>query len=146
MKRGFAAALLTLTFGAAAFAISLMVAPYPVADFAAVRGAWRASDAWLLDRHGEPLSRLRIDRQRRRGEWVKAVEVSPALTAAVLASEDKRFHAHSGIDALALLGALKQSALGGRRGGSTLTMQLAAYLHPELDTGEIGRASCRERV
>ncbi len=135
MRRGIVAAVVTLCSGAAALAISLMLAPYPVAEFAAVRAAWRASDAWLLDRRGEPLSRVRIDRQRRRGEWVNAVEVSPALTAAILASEDKRFYAHRGIDAVALLGALKQSSLGTRRGGSTLTMQLAAYLHPELDTG-----------
>ena len=46
--------------------------PYPVADFDAVRATWRASDAWLLDRNGEPLSRVRIDHERRRGDWVGA--------------------------------------------------------------------------
>ena len=125
----------------AVFSISLALAPYPVADFAAVRDSWRASDAWLLDRNGEPLSRVRIDRERRRGDWVTADDVSPALVAAVLASEDKRFGAHHGIDWLAMLSAVKQTAVGERRGGSTLTMQLAAYLHPELETG--GR---RDRV
>ena len=120
---------------AGAFAVSLFVAPYPVADFDAVRGAWRASDAWLLDRNGEPLSRVRIDRERRRGEWLALSEVSPALVTAVLASEDKRFQDHRGIDWYAMPVALKQTAAGERRGGSTLTMQLAAYLHPELETG-----------
>src|SRR5262245_8648057 len=45
---------------AAAFAASLFFAPYPVPAFDSVRGEWRSSDAWLLDRHGEPLSRVRI--------------------------------------------------------------------------------------
>jgi penicillin-binding protein 1C len=121
--------------GAAAFAVSLMIAPYPVTGFVAVRGAWRASDAWLLDRNGEPLSRVRVDRLRRRGDWVTADEVSPALTAAVLASEDKRFREHGGVDWMAVLGALRQTAAGERRGGSTLTMQLASYLNPALETG-----------
>ena len=125
----------------AVFTVSLAVAPFPVADFVAVRDSWRASDAWLLDRNGEPLSRVRIARERRRGDWVTADDVSPALVAAVLASEDKRFSAHRGVDWLAMLSAVKQTAAGERRGGSTLTMQLAAYLHPELETG--GR---RDRV
>jgi penicillin-binding protein 1C len=118
-----------------AFAVSLFIAPYPVSGFESVRSAWRASDAWLLDRSGEPLSRVRIDRERRRGEWLAADEVSPALVAAVLASEDRRFREHSGVDWLAMVGAFGQTAAGVRRGGSTLTMQLAAYLHTELETG-----------
>ncbi|MEO8442289.1 MAG: hypothetical protein ABI547_07365, partial [Betaproteobacteria bacterium] len=55
---------------------SLYVAPYPVTDFAAVRDAWRGSDAWLLDRRGELLPRIRLDYARRRGEWTPLNEVS----------------------------------------------------------------------
>src|SRR4029434_6966203 len=80
-------------------------------------------------------SRVRIDRERRRGDWLSAEEVSPALTAAVPASEDRRFGEHSGVDWLAMAGAFRQTAAGERRGGSTLTMQLAAYLHPGLESG-----------
>jgi penicillin-binding protein 1C len=116
-----------------ASAVSLFVPPYPVSDFNSVKTAWRASDAWLLDRSGEPLSRVRMDHQRRRGEWIPAREVSPAVEAMVLASEDRRFHDHAGIDWLALPAAFKQTVTGGRRGGSTLTMQLAAYLNPQLE-------------
>src|SRR5262249_59995260 len=104
-------------------------------DWGAVRGDWRASDAWLLDRHGEPLSRVRLDRERRRGDWVGVSEVSPALQAAVVESEDRRFREHAGVDWLAMAGAFRQTAAGERRGGSTLTMQLAAWLHPELESG-----------
>jgi penicillin-binding protein 1C len=116
-----------------ASAVSLFIPPYPVSDFTDIKTSWRASDAWLLDRTGEPLSRVRIDHQRRRGEWIPAREVSPALEAMVIASEDRRFHEHGGVDWLALPAALKQTLTGGRRGGSTLTMQLAAYLHPQLE-------------
>ena len=82
MRRTVYSALGAVCAAAVAFAVTLTIAPYPVADYAAVRAGWRASDAWLLDRHGEPLSRVRIDRQRRRGDWVTTAEVSLALLAA----------------------------------------------------------------
>jgi penicillin-binding protein 1C len=120
---------------AASFAASFFMAPYPVAGFDSVRGEWRASDAWLLDRHGEPLSRVRIDRERRRGEWLALAEVSPALVEMALASEDRRFREHGGVDWPGMAGAFLQTVVGGRRGGSTITMQVAAYLHPDLEMG-----------
>src|SRR4051812_21007418 len=91
---------------------SLFIAPYPVARFAEVKATWHSSDAWLLDRNGEPLSRVRIDHERRRGEWVSVDDVSPAMKAMVLASEDKRFENHSGVDWAALPAALKQTFTG----------------------------------
>src|SRR6266568_2346511 len=100
---------------AGAFLVTLHVAPYSVPDFESVRGDWRGSDAWLLDRNGETLSRVRVDHERRRGDWVAVNEVSPALTAAVLASEDRRFREHRGVAWLGMLGALQQTAAGGRR-------------------------------
>jgi penicillin-binding protein 1C len=132
--RAYAPALAALAaVGAAALCASLFIAPYPVADFTQVRASWHSSDAWLLDRSGEPLSRVRVDHQRRRGEWVGANAVSPALVDRVLASEDKRFREHAGVDWKAFPAAIKQTISGTRRGGSTLTMQLAAHLNPELD-------------
>ncbi len=128
--RGIAAA---VTIAAIALVASFAVAPYPAADFDSVRASWRASDAWLTDRRGEPLSRIRIDHERRRGDWVALTEVSPALTRAVIASEDRRFDEHRGVDWLALPAAVKQTIAGERRGGSTITMQLASYLHPDLE-------------
>jgi len=118
---------------AAAFAGFLHTAPFEVVSFAAARAEWRSSDAWLLDRNGEPLSRVRIDRTRRRGDWVELSQVSPALIEAVLAAEDRRFRTHGGVDWLGLAGAFRETRAGGRRGGSTITMQLAAALHPELE-------------
>ncbi len=119
--------------------ISLRVAPYPVSSLDTAQGSWRASDVWLLDRHGAALSRIRVDHERRRGEWVALADVSPALVEMVIASEDKRFREHGGVDWRAIAAALGQTLAGQRRGGSTLTMQLAAHLHPALEQG--GRRS-----
>ncbi len=143
MSRTLRTACVLAAAGAMAFAASFFIAPYPVAGFDDLRASWRASDAWLLDRSGEPLSRIRIDHQRRRGAWVPAAEISPALTSMVLASEDKRFREHAGVDWLALPGAIRQTLAGERRGGSTLTMQLAAYLNPALESG--GRRSVLDK-
>src|SRR5262249_15894668 len=117
------------------FAASFFIAPYPVESFANVRSEWRGADAWLLDRNGERLSRVRIDHERRGGDWAALADVSPALVDAVIASEDHRFHAHAGVDWAGLLGAARQMSIGERRGGSTLTMQLAAQLNPGLEQG-----------
>ena len=114
---------------AAGFAAFLHTVPFEVVSYAAARAEWRSSDAWLLDRRGEPLSRVRIDRTRRRGDWVELSQVSPALIEAGLAAEDRRFRTHGGVDWLGLAGAFRETSAGGRRGGSTITMQL-----------EIGRA------
>ena len=114
---------------------SLFVAPYPVRPFEEVRAEWRGADAWLLDRGGERLSRVRIDHERRRGDWTALADVSPALVDSVIASEDHRFRSHAGVDWEGLAGAARQTSLGERRGGSTLTMQLAAQLNPELERG-----------
>ena len=107
--------------------------PYEVKTYNDVKSSWRSSDAWLLDRSGEPLSRVRVDKSGRRGDWVPLAEVSPALVEAVLAAEDRRFYSHGGVDWLGMLGAFRETSAGGRRGGSTVTMQLAARLHPELE-------------
>ncbi len=97
--------------------------------FQRVKATWPASEARLLDRHGVLLQELRRDLNRRQTEWTALDDVSPALIAAVLRAEDRRFFAHAGIDWLAA----GQAALGNwlnekPRGASTLTMQLAALL------------------
>ena len=66
-------------------------APAPalaVPSFDDVRADFRPSETRLLDRHGEPLQRLRSDAQVRRGDWVRLADVSPALRQALVLSED----------------------------------------------------------
>jgi penicillin-binding protein 1C len=109
----------------------------PLPQFEAVKAGWISSEARLLDRSGEPLAELRIDRRTRRLDWVPLAEVSPALTAALLAAEDKRFFEHRGVDwpgiAAAAWDSVRRTFDGRRvRGGSTLTMQLAGFLDPAL--------------
>ena len=133
MIRVWIACALVLAGLAAGFAAFLHTAPFEVVSYAAARAEWRSSDAWLLDRRGEPLSRVRIDRARRRGDWVELSQVSPALIEAMITAEDRRFRAHAGVDWLGVAGAFRDASAGGRRGGSTITMQLAAALHPELE-------------
>jgi len=48
---------------------------------------------------------------------------------ALLAVEDRRFHEHSGIDPIGILGAIFSTATGRVRGGSTITQQLARNLY-----------------
>ena len=106
--------------------------PAPPA-FDSVRGAWKPSEVYLLGRSGEIIHEQRVDSRRRRLEWVGLSDISPALQAAVLASEDRRFHAHGGADGRALAAAAWERLSGhGRRGASTITMQLASLLDPGL--------------
>lgn len=115
--------------------------PPAMPDPDAARAAYRTSDAVLLDRHGAPIQSLRIDLHGRRLEWTPLTDVSPALRAAVIQAEDRRFERHAGVDPLAVLGALRDRVSGrARRGASTITMQLAAQLDPQLGGGRQRRS------
>lgn len=115
-----------------------VTAPPPLPDPPAARAAWRPSDAALFDRHGRLLSRVRVDNAARRGAWVPLSAVSPALTAAVIRAEDRRFMAHGGVDWHAVGGAARaRIERGPPRGASTISMQVAGLLAPEI--GAAGR-------
>lgn len=64
-------------------------------------------------------------------------ELSINLVNALIATEDERFHSHSGIDAEALARAIK--GMGKDGGGSTLTQQLALNLYGERASGFLNR-------
>ncbi len=128
-----------------------------VPTFAAVRAAYRPSDVRLLDRHGVVVHELRRDPTRRRFEWTALEDVSPAFRTAVVAAEDRRFYAHHGVDWWALGAAVVGRLRGGpARGASTITMQVARLLTPELHAGrtatvrgkwrQMGQARAIERV
>jgi penicillin-binding protein 1A len=51
---------------------------------------------------------------------------------AFVATEDKRFFEHDGVDMLGLVGAVKDGLLGDMRGASTIPMLLAAAMHPDI--------------
>lgn len=103
-------------------------------SFDGVRTRWTPSEAYLLDRHGELIQTLRVDASVRRLAWTPLADISPALERAIVLAEDRRFYQHHGVDPLAVVGALADRILHGRRrGASTLTMQLAAFLEPSLN-------------
>lgn len=109
--------------------------------FEEVRAAHQPSDVQVLDRHGVLLQRVRTDASVRRGQWVALDQVSPALRAALVLSEDKRFHEHSGVDWRAVSAAAWGNLWNTRtRGASTLTMQLAGLLDEDLRRGRDGRS------
>jgi monofunctional biosynthetic peptidoglycan transglycosylase len=89
--------------------------------------------AFLFDTLFPPVSTLMLGRWLT-GQKVERValrldQVSPALVAAVVSSEDGRFCRHWGVDWGALSGAIQDARDGERaRGASTLTMQLVKNL------------------
>ncbi|NWG40121.1 MAG: penicillin-binding protein 1C [Hydrogenophilaceae bacterium] len=106
-----------------------------------VKSQYQVSEAWLLDRNGERLHTLRLDHTVRRLPWIKLDALSPAMQEALIASEDKRFYEHGGVDWKATLGAVWDRLLtDSNRGASTLSMQLAAQLDPKLARGADGRS------
>ncbi|HET6536550.1 MAG TPA: penicillin-binding protein 1C [Sphingopyxis sp.] len=101
--------------------------------FEAVQKGWQPSEGWLYDRSGTLLDSERVQFDRRRLAWVPLDAISKAVRDTVVQSEDQRFWSHGGVDWIAIASAAKARWNGGRsRGASTIPMQLAAYLAPEL--------------
>ncbi len=112
-----------VTLGAVAAALWWAWQNTPGADAVAARAMARPSqvlsaDGVLLDRIGE-------------AEPVALDQIPPLLVQALLATEDRRFHQHIGIDPQRLLAAAWSTLQGRTQGGSTLTQQLARNLFPE---------------
>ncbi len=114
-------------------------------SFSSVKAAYQSSEAVLLDRHGEVIHELRIDLYARKLAWVGLPDISPALVKAVIRSEDKRFYEHHGADWRALASAAVSSLFGsGRRGASTITMQLASFLDNKLKKKTMQRTTAQK--
>lgn len=82
----------------------------------------------VTDRHGELLGYVPGED----GYRSQPLEfLPPQLVRALLAAEDKRFYSHGGVDALALLRAIRQQVCGqGKSGASTISMQVAKMYSP----------------
>ncbi|HVS00632.1 MAG TPA: penicillin-binding protein 1C [Thermoanaerobaculia bacterium] len=85
----------------------------------------------VLDRSGEPLRFFLPSDQRWRFP-VRLSELPPELPRALVASEDRRFYRHSGIDPLAVLRAAWSNVRSGGvvSGASTIPMQIARMADP----------------
>jgi len=107
--------------------------PPPLPDYAMVKARWQPSEAWLYDRNGQLLDSVRVDFAARRLAWTSLDHVAPVVRETLVAAEDRRFADHGGVDWLAIAGAIRDRIERRRsRGASTLSMQVAAFLAPDL--------------
>ncbi|MBO5419111.1 MAG: transglycosylase domain-containing protein [Bacteroidales bacterium] len=86
----------------------------------------------VIAEDGEILTTFHIENR----SYVSYDELSPNLVNAAIATEDVRFHNHSGIDFKSLGRVVFKTLLGGdssQGGGSTITQQLAKTLYPRED-------------
>ncbi len=117
--------------------ILLLLATLPptLPSHATTVAAWKPSEAWLYDRNGQLLDSQRVNFAARRLGWMPLDQISPILIETVIAAEDKRFRDHDGIDWLAIASAARARISGERsRGASTISMQVAGFLAPQLAT------------
>ena len=115
--------------------ILLLLATLPpsLPSYPATVATWKPSEAWLYDRNGQLLDSQRVNFAARRLGWVPLGQISPTLIETVIAAEDKRFRGHGGIDWLAIASAARARISGERsRGASTISMQVAGFLAPQL--------------
>lgn len=96
-----------------------------------------AKPSVLLSTDGKELYAFKRENR----EWVKLADISPHVVAALIATEDRRFYDHHGIDYRRTFGAVYNTLRGNLQGGSTLTQQLARNLYPD----QIGRAATINR-
>ncbi|MEW6706894.1 MAG: transglycosylase domain-containing protein [Pseudomonadota bacterium] len=120
---------LALAAGAAVYLAAVLRSTPSIEDLRQVQAA---RPSVLLSADGQTLATFR----RRQQEPVPLEQVSPHVVNALLATEDRRFFEHRGLDFRRLLAAAWHTLNGDTQGGSTLTQQLARNLFPE----EIGRS------
>jgi len=124
---------LTITLALSALTLHILTLPPPLPSYAKVKADWRPSESWLYDRDGRLIDAERVDFAARRLAWTPLGEVAPVVPEAIVAAEDHRFRDHQGVDWLALFGSIRDRLKGEKaRGASTLSMQLAAWLAPDI--------------
>ena len=138
------------TLGRAALVVGGLVA---LAAVAVAVWVWRllpdTPDAYALSRATRSQPTVVLDVRGRRltqfepafREWVPLDSVPVHLVDALVATEDRRFYAHGGVDVRRTVGAVWNTIRGDRQGGSTVTQQLARNLFPD----EIGSAGTVRR-
>jgi penicillin-binding protein 1A len=115
-----------MTLGAAGLIVMLMLA-LPASE--EITGNWREQDEFavtFLDRYGAEIGKRGILHT----DAVPLAELPDHLIKSVLATEDRRFFEHYGLDFVGLARAMTENARAGTvvQGGSTITQQLAKNL------------------
>ncbi len=120
------------------FAAVNSVSSIDIPELQEVKGSIETSELIILDRNGKPLHEIRNNKLTRRMNWVNLENISAAVIHALLIAEDRRFFEHKGVDWKAITdGALRYFTFRGKRGASTITMQLASILDTRLK-GKLG--------
>ena len=85
----------------------------------------------IYDDNDEPMTELHVERR----IFVPLAQIPPALRDAIIATEDRRFYSHWGVDPIGIARAVVQNYRRGRivEGGSTITQQLAKVLFLTAD-------------
>ncbi len=126
-------------------ALWIVTIPPVLPTYNTVLHKWQPSEAWLFDRDGKLLDSIRVDFHQRRLPWVRLANISKSVQGTVVTAEDKRFFEHHGVDWIALASALRaRSAHPSSRGASTISMQVAGFLAPELAAP--GHRSLRDKL
>jgi len=81
----------------------------------------------LLDRQGRPVGQFFLEQR----EQVPLEEISPLMTGAIVAVEDRRFRSHGGVDLIRVVSAIAIDVvrMSYVQGASTITQQLARNLY-----------------
>ncbi len=89
----------------------------------------------FYDRHGHLLQEV-LSESSTRSVHISIEQVSPYFLDAIIATEDKNFYRHGGVDYLAVLRALYKNFKSKQvvSGASTITLQLARLIHPRQRT------------
>ena len=102
-----------------------------------LRKAKTAKPSMVLSADGKELAVFK----RANRDWVKLEDISPNVVNALIATEDRRFYDHHGMDFRRTAAAAINTFKGDLQGGSTITQQLARNLYPE----DIGRSATLTR-
>lgn len=105
-----------------------------IPSFKTIRDNFQSTEGVLLDRNGIILHEFRADILERKLAWCALGDVSSSLLKAILASEDKNFFTHDGVDWRSFAKATFDFfTFRGKRGASTISMQLASILKNDND-------------
>ncbi len=121
---------LTATVAVVVYAMSLRAS---MPDTYQLTAATRAQPTLVYAASGEKLTQF----EPRFREWVPLDSVPLHFTHALIATEDRRFYEHGGVDVRRIVGAMYYTTRGDRQGGSTITQQLTRNLFPEA-IGNVG--------
>ncbi len=121
---------LAAALGAAATYVAALVPLTPAVEH--VAKARSDQPTVVLSADGQQLAVFR----RANRQWVKLADISPDVIAALIATEDRKFFEHHGLDLRRTFAAAYHTLRGDLQGGSTITQQLARNLYPE----QVGRA------